>query len=290
MTVLRSARLGIAYQSRGPGEGPVVLCLHGFPDVPQTWDSLGKALADDGFRVVSPWLPGYSPSSTDGPLNAVSVADRLLSFVDELSPDAPAYLVGHDWGALCAYPMLARAPDRFRAASLLAIPHPLIIEQNAPDHPKQLLRSSYIAFFLLRRVAERLIRLRNFALVERLWRLWSPGFEPNAEHLEAVKRCLEVSMPAPLEYYRALSSPKFIREFRRVLDTEPIPVPTLYLHGERDGCMAADIAKGQSRYFSALFETIILTESGHFLHLERPEEVNRAIRTWFQKEKGDSPL
>lgn len=283
MTVQHSKHLGIAYRSSGPPDGPLALCVHGFPDIPRTWDSLSEALIDDGFRVVAPWLPGYSPSSLEGPLNAIATGDRLLKLIDELSPTAPVHFVGHDWGAVSGYVMLARAPLRFRAAALLATPHPRAIQRNGPDHPKQLLRSSYMALFQLRGVAERLVAFRDYALIERLWSLWSPGFEPEAGYLNEVKQCLRDSMPAPLAYYRALSSPAFLRELSRgVPETDPIPVPTIYLHGEHDGCMTPDLAKGQSRYFSALFETIRLAEAGHFLHLERPHDVNTAIREWFK--------
>ncbi len=88
-------------------------------------------------------------------------------------------------------------------------------------------------------------------------------------------------MPAPLGYYRSLRSPKVLGEIRALLKTDPIPIPSLYLHGERDGCIGVELIDGQERYFSALFETIRFAEAGHFLHLERPDEVNQAIVEWF---------
>jgi pimeloyl-ACP methyl ester carboxylesterase len=43
------------------GHGPLVLLVHGFPDIPQTWASQMQALADAGYQVVAPYLPGYLP-------------------------------------------------------------------------------------------------------------------------------------------------------------------------------------------------------------------------------------
>jgi pimeloyl-ACP methyl ester carboxylesterase len=123
--------------------------------------------------------------------------------------------------------------------------------------------------------------LRAFAFVERLWRTWSPGFDPGDDYLDELKLCLRSSMPAPLRYYRALRSPRVIREIRRLLSAGPIVVPTIYLHGEGDGCVGADIARGQEAYFSSLFEQRMLADAGHFLHLERPAVVNEAIVEWF---------
>jgi pimeloyl-ACP methyl ester carboxylesterase len=281
MQHLRSEKTGVSYTSTGEADAPLVVCLHGFPDIPRTWDPLTDVLVRSGFRVIAPWLPGYSPSFLDGPLDLPAVTRRLLAFIEELSPDVPVRLVGHDWGAFITHVALSQKPDRFRAAAILSGPHPLVLEENISKFPQQLLRSSYIAFFQLPTVPERVIRVRDFAFIERLWKMWSPGFDPGTEYFDELKRCLRASMPAPLSYYRALRSPQVIREIGASLRTGPIPVPTLYLHGECDGCLGVELIADQERYFSALFETVRLVEAGHFLHLERPTEVNEAIQNWF---------
>ena len=277
----RCEKTGISYVATGEADAPLVLCLHGFPDIPRTWDPLTDTLERAGFRVIAPWLPGYAPSSLDGPLDLPAVTRRLLAFIEEVSPEAPVRLVGHDWGALITHCALSQKPDRFRAAVTLAMPHPLAIQANVAEFPRQLLRSSYIAFFQPPAVPERVIRARNFAFIEWLWKIWSPGFDPGTEYFGELKECLRASMPAPLSYYRSLRSPRVIRELRALLQTDPIPVPTLCLHGEGDSCMGIELTKGQEQYFSALFETVRFAEAGHFLHLERPTEVNQAIQDWF---------
>ncbi len=277
----QSENTGVSYVSTGEAGAPLVVCLHGFPDIPRTWNSLTTVLVTAGFRVISPWLPGYAPSSRNVPLDLPAVIDRMLAFIEDISANAPVRLVGHDWGAFLTHVALSLKPDRFRAAAILSIPHPLVLEKNVVDFPKQLLRSSYMALFQVPAVAERLIRARDFAFIEWLWKIWSPGFSPGADYFEDLKQCLRVSMPSPLSYYRSLRSPKDLRRLRGLLETAPIPVPSLYLHGERDGCVGLELIHGQEQYFSALFETIRFAEAGHFLHLERPDEVNRAIVEWF---------
>jgi pimeloyl-ACP methyl ester carboxylesterase len=56
----------------------------------------------------------------------------LLAVVDELSPDAPVSLIGHDYGAQLSYPAMARSPQRFRRAILLAGAHPAFVRRNPP--------------------------------------------------------------------------------------------------------------------------------------------------------------
>lgn len=278
----RSEQTGLSYLSTGPEGAPLVVCLHGFPDIPKTWAPLTEDLRRAGYRVVSPWLPGYAPSSLDGPFEVPSLTRTFISFIDELSPSEPIRIVGHDWGSIIAQCTLAQRPDRFRAAALLAIPHLLAFGANVERYPQQARRSAYIGFFQLPAVSDRLLSFRNFRLIERLWEAWSPGFDPGEDYFEELKLCLRSSMPAPLRYYRALVSLKTVRELRELLAGGPIVVPTTYLHGESDGCVGPEIAEGQEEYFSALFEMVKLADAGHFLHLERPAEVNAAILRWFE--------
>ncbi|TFH29503.1 MAG: alpha/beta hydrolase [Myxococcales bacterium] len=282
MRQLRSDRTGISYLSTGAEDEPLVICLHGFPDIPRTWAPLTDHLRGEGYRVVSPWLPGYAPSPLEGPFDIPTVARTTLSLVDELSPSDPVRIVGHDWGSVIVQYALAAWPERFRAAAALAVPHVLAVETNFARYPRELQRSAYIALFQVPIVSDRIVKLRNYHYIERLWRTWSPGFDPGADYFDEIKSCLRASMPAPLKYYRAMTLLHAIRQIRETLAAGPILVPTIYLHGERDGCIGREIAEDQEAHFSALFEMVRLADAGHFLHLERPAEVNAAISRWFE--------
>lgn len=56
-----------AYLAAG-SDGPMALCLHGFPDSAHTWRHLMVRLADAGYRAVAPFLRGFAPTAvpTDG--------------------------------------------------------------------------------------------------------------------------------------------------------------------------------------------------------------------------------
>ena len=99
MRRLRSEQTGLSYVSTGPEDAPLVVCLHGFPDIPRTWGGLTGPLHEAGYRIVSPWLPGYAPSSLEGPFDIPTLTQTILSFIDELSPSVPVRIVGHDWGS-----------------------------------------------------------------------------------------------------------------------------------------------------------------------------------------------
>lgn len=265
-------RRGVFGVRRHGTDGPVVVCLHGFPDDASTYDGLAGALASAGFRVAAVNLRGYAPSPLDGPLGLDDLVDDLLAVVDALSPDEPVALVGHDYGAQLAYPALARAPHRFSAAVLLAGAHPAVLQRNARRHPRQLWMSRYIVFFQLGALADRRVTRHDFAYVDALWRRWAArGAVLPAGHLEHVKRTLAASMPAPVAMYRGGGF---------AVAEQEIPVPTLYLCGADDGCALPTLADGQERLFTGGYEAQVWDATGHFPHLEQPDRTAAAVTAW----------
>lgn len=217
-------------------------------------------------------MRGYAPSTLSGPFHAERLAHDLIDVADALSPGVPVRVVGHDWGAVAVYAALMLAPERFVAAVTMAVPHPGAFLRNLWRLPAQLRRSWYMFFFQLPWISDRAVEANDYALIDRLWKAWSPGWTPPAGYMEELKSCLRASMPAPIQYYRALR--------RRPMRMRRIPVPTLHLHGANDGCIAAEAGRGQERWFSGRFDSRVIHGAGHFLHLERPDEVGRQIAGW----------
>jgi pimeloyl-ACP methyl ester carboxylesterase len=263
----------------GDESAPLVLCLHGFPDTALGWEALLARLAAAGYRAVAPYMRGYHPSTLAGPYHIDRIADDVIALADALAPGQMVRLVGHDWGALATYVALARSPGRFARAVTMAVPHPNAFVANLRAFPGQLRLSWYMTFFQLGARADQRASANDFELIERLWAQWSPGFRPSATYLAELKRCLAASGPAPFEYYRALFRPmrEALRRSRRrlVIDT-----PVLNLHGAQDGCIDARMAARQERYFRGPMESRVLPGVGHFLHIERPDEVAALVVDW----------
>lgn len=272
----------------GDATAPVVLCVHGFPDHARSFDMVAPALVAAGYRCVAPWLRGYAPSTLEGPFDMDCIADDIVAMAQFLSPSRPVALIGHDWGAVASYAALARAPHAFSHAVTMAVPHPLALTRNLRNHPEQLRLSWYMAFFQLRGVADHVVKRDKLAFIDRLWRDWSPSFTPSTEYMRDLKRCLANSLPAPLAYYREMFSlrPSALRQRQALLkQTRSIEVPTLYLHGEQDGCMLYAIGEGQARYFARGFESHCLPKVGHFLHLEAPDIVAKLVAQHIQRSR-----
>ena len=56
----RANQLTFEYLTQG--EGPLALCVHGFPDSPYSYRYLLPALAEAGYRAVAPFNRGFAPT------------------------------------------------------------------------------------------------------------------------------------------------------------------------------------------------------------------------------------
>lgn len=133
MSILDSIRFGTAQTAPGVtiryaemGAGPLVLLVHGFPESWYSWRAQLPALAAAGYRAVAMDVRGYGGSSAPHAVENYSLealAGDCAQLAAQLSPDAPAVIVGHDWGAPIAWTTALLHPDRFRAVAGLSVPH-----------------------------------------------------------------------------------------------------------------------------------------------------------------------
>ena len=215
--------------------------------------------------------------------DADALADDVLAWADALSPGRPVALVGHDWGAAVTYVACARAPDRVRAAVTMAVPHPAVFVR-ALATPAQLARSWYMLAFQLPGF-ERVAAARDFALIDRLWRTWSPGYRLPDPHRHQLHATLDASWPAPLLYYRALTRP-LAEASARLRRRDRIAVPTLYLHGADDGCIGPAVGIGAERYFTGGYQREVVPAVGHFLAAEDPAAIAARVVAWLAAHPG----
>jgi pimeloyl-ACP methyl ester carboxylesterase len=277
---------GLQFAYLTAGQGPLALCLHGFPDSAHTWEGLLPGLAERGFRAVAPWMRGYAPTDvpSDGRYQGGALVADAIALHDALEADGQAVIIGHDWGAFAAYGAGAYAPERWRRVVAMAIP-PLALTAQALFDYDQLSRFWY-QFFFNHPLAEQVVAGDDLAFIDRLWADWSPGFEPG-DRLEQAKAALrpEGHLTAALGYYRALHDPTrhdpALAELQQGL-LAPTPQPTLYLHGQNDGCVLASLGEGAEKFLGPGSRRVLVPDTGHFLHLEAPDAVIPAILEFIQ--------
>jgi pimeloyl-ACP methyl ester carboxylesterase len=274
--------LEVAYLAAGD-EGPLALCLHGFPDSARTWRHLLPALADAGYRAVAPWLRGYAPTAVpaDGRLQNGALVQDAVQLHEVLGGDGDAVVIGHDWGALAANGAAASAPDRWRKVVTAAVPPAGAVAEGFLTY-RQLRRSWYM-FFFQNPLADFAVQLDDLAFIDRLWEDWSPGYTESGDDRAAVKDALRdpANLAAAIGYYRHklqpdLQVPELAAEEAAVSALPP--QPHLYLHGVDDGCMGIEVAERASSYLTVEGSRVELVPgTGHFLHLEAPDVVNGIV-------------
>ncbi len=112
------------------GSRPVILLLHGFPELAYSWRHIMLPLAAAGYHVVAPDQRGYGQTTGwdgdyDGDVSSfrlLSIARDALALVFALGRRSVAAVVGHDFGSPVAACCALIRPDVFRSVVLMSAP------------------------------------------------------------------------------------------------------------------------------------------------------------------------
>ena len=163
----------------------------------------------------------------------------------------------------------------------VSVPHGISVGASFLSDGDQQRKSWYMFFFQLP-LADLAVPTNNFNFINRLWMDWSPNWPEYKSYADKTIEILSKGnvLSKALAYYRCTFQESLqterINSLTGDLSAQTIKVPSLYLHGENDGCIGANLSEGMENFFDEL-ETKILPDCGHFLHLEKPEEVNNII-------------
>lgn len=294
------------------GEGPLVLLVHGFPELGVSWRAQVRALAEAGFHAVAPDMRGYG--GTDKPVEqeAYSILNLVGDMVDLVRAlgETSCVVVGHDWGAPVAWHCALMRPDLFRAVFGLSVP----FQPRRPGGPptpamaaitrRAGLGELYINQFQapdahLEFEADVATGLRKGFYAydgatppERQ----STGFIPeggtfistvpddaslppwmSAEHFdEYVQAFTTGGFKGPVDWYRNLDRNWALTAW---LQDARIRVPAAFVVGERDPVRyyAGQHEAGLKDWATDLRLQAVVPGAGHWIQQERPDEVNRLL-------------
>jgi pimeloyl-ACP methyl ester carboxylesterase len=289
LKTIRTETLEIAYEESGEtNEKPVVL-LHGFPDDPRAWDGVAGSLAKEGFRTIVPYLRGFGPTRF---LHAdilrsgqqAALAYDLNGLIEGLKLKQPI-LSGYDWGARAACTAAALWPAK--VAGLVSIGG-YNIESIARDQMPASARQEYCGWYQWYFHTERGkagLEQNRREICRLLWELWSPNWKfTDARFAETASSFdnpdfVEIVIHSYRHRYGAAAGDPSLKAIERQLAGLPrINLPTIVLHGERDGVHPPGLSEGQEKLFSAHFERRVIPTAGHLLPREAPGAVTAAIR------------
>ena len=135
--------IDFAYLEAGPEDGPLALCLHGFPDHALTYRHLLPELGAAGWHAVAPWMRGYHPTGVapDDQYQSATLALDALALLDALGGDGRSVIIGHDWGSVAACGAGMLEPERMARLVCLAIPQNALAFQKLITDWGQMKRS-----------------------------------------------------------------------------------------------------------------------------------------------------
>lgn len=271
------------------GSGPLLICLHGFPDTADTFAGLLEPLAAAGYRVIAPFMRGYYPSAiaADGDYSLPTLARDVLALIDALyegEGPAQASVIGHDWGGLAAYHAANLAPATIRQLVVMAVPH----MGSAKMSWQQFKNIWYTLFFQLPFIPEWLIRRNNFSFINFIYRLWSPSWDDANANIDAFKHVLRQPncLAATLAYYRCMVRHPTAES--KALLTQSTSVPALWIMGADDRCVDVGQVNNLAAAFTAGVELVVLPHTGHFPHCEQPAAVLAKLLAFLDPAAGSA--
>lgn len=258
----------IAYQRSG--NGPVVLMIHGITTFSFIWRKMIEYLEDKYDLIRVDLLGcGYSEMSPDYDLSLKNHASIMNSFIETLELHE-LHLVGHDLGGGIVQIMAARYPERLLSISMLNPvgydfwPVKPITTMRTPIF-RQLAMAAFDRGYYRSIVKKALYKQESFT--EELLSLFWYNFETSQAKKSFMRfaKCLNVSDLMEIEE-----------------DLKTLQMPVLLLRAERDVYLSTEIT---TRLHEDIPESqlIIIPESGHFMQEDAPEQISKALSTFWSR-------
>ncbi len=310
---------GITLSVEVQGEGPLVILMHGWPELGLSWRHQIPALTVAGYRVAVPDMRGYGASDKPHAPAAYTldtIADDMAGIATHLGA-VRWVAVGHDWGAPAAWRCALRFPEQVAAVFCLSVPHsgppPIpffdIIDKRFPD------RFFYMRYFQDEGVAEAEFEGSDLAASLKRVYYMASGEGVAARSSRNVPRdsrmldSMGEAPPGPLPFMSDDELAQYAAAFRaggfrgplnwyrnfpqnaadaRTYGDNVIRQPSGFLAGDREPVLA--MLPGQLENLrqkcADLRMEISLPGAGHWVQQERPDEVNQALITFLDGVKA----
>lgn len=299
---------GINIHIAEAGEGPLVLLLHGFPELWYSYRHQLEALAAAGYHAVAPDMRGYGRTDAPADISQYAMprlAGDVIGVVNALGGERFA-VVGHDWGSPVAATLGLFRPDLVRGVALLSVPYLPRGDADVLTSLTALLGpDNYQVYFQEPGVAEKALEADVRASVLSTL-IGASGDAPEVNLMDHVDPTTlwgdHSSDPLPawlteedVDYYTSefqrtgyagalnwYRTSKLNWELMAAWHNAPLTPPSLYVAGSKDLVVNwpgfADVIP-MLRDFSMpnLTKAEIIEGSGHWVQQERPDQVNELL-------------
>lgn len=287
---IKAGPLDIGYAELGPARGPVAICLHGWPYDVHSYLDVAPILAEQGYRVIVPYLRGHGTTRFRSARTArngqqSAIAADVVALMDALRIEK-AVLAGFDWGARSAAVVAALWPERCRA--LVSVGGYLVVDLVANLKPLAAAAEHnwwYQYYFATERgrlaMEDRDLRRE---LTRFVWTTVSPTWHfDDATFDRAATAFDNPDHPAiVIHNYRwrlslAEGEPRYAGLERRLAARPVVRVPAITLDPDRDPFTAPGDGASYRDRFTGAYEHRTLAGVGHNVPQEAPEAFARAV-------------
>jgi pimeloyl-ACP methyl ester carboxylesterase len=266
---------GAAIHVRVGGQGPAVVCLHGFGDTGDMWAPVAAALAPN-HRVVVPDLRGIGLSShPEGGYEKTTQAQDIAEVMDALKVEK-ADLVTHDIGNMVGYALAAQFPGRVTKWVVIDAPLPGIGPWD------EIVQSPMLWHFNFRGPdVERLVAGRERIYLDRFWNELSANpkaiDEATRSHYAALY-ALPGAMHSAFSQFAAFNQDAI--DNKALAAKQMLVMPVLALGADHSfGTQMGDIM----RLVASDVTPGVIRDSGHWVMEEQPAQTTAAIVEFIDK-------
>jgi pimeloyl-ACP methyl ester carboxylesterase len=302
------------------GKGPLILCVHGWPELWYSWRHQIKHFAEKGYTVAAMDVRGYGGSSRPYAVKAYtlrSLAGDVAAVANHLG-DGKAILFGHDWGAPIVWTTALLYPGIITAVASLSVPYIPVSDVPFSELAKAIYtdRFFYQTYFQPEGVAEAELEADIPASLRKVYFALSGDAPLNTwiAHKPVDARLLDGMVDPPLSstWMSATDLEEYADAFRgsglrgplnryraqrfdpaELVDLagKPLAQPSFFIAGERDAVRSfipgRDLFADPGTACTDFRGSVIIPRAGHWVQQEAPAETNAALDRFLDDLKGN---
>lgn len=287
---VKAGVLDVGYAELGPVDGPVVLCLHGWPYDIHSFVDVAPLLAGLGYRVIVPYLRGHGTTTflsrrTPRTAEQSAVALDIVALMDALRIDK-AVLAGFDWGSRTADIIAALWPERVKAlVSTSGYVITNVMSQLSPAAPPVEHTWWYQWYFATPRGKKAMEDTdERIALCRYVWTLVSPNWNFDEATFQRTAQAFHNPDYAAIVLFNyrwrigLIETDHRYTPYEKQLATAPsIGVPTITLDPALDPFTPPGDGKNYRDHFTGPYIHRTIADIGHNLPQEAPTAFAQAV-------------
>jgi pimeloyl-ACP methyl ester carboxylesterase len=292
------------------GKGPLILCVHGWPELWYSWRHQLSHFAARGYTVAAMDVRGYGGSSRPHAVEAYTLrclADDVAAVTNRLG-GGKAILFGHDWGAPIVWTTAVLYPGMITAVAGLSVPYIPVSNVPFSELAKEIYadRFFYQTYFQPEGIAEAELEADIPASLRKIYfslsgeapldtwlvrktadaKLLDGMVDPqpfpawmSAGDLQAYADAFNGNgFRGPLNRYRAQ---RFDPAELADIKGKPVTQPSFFAAGERDAVRrfipGMDLYADPGAACTDFRGSVIIPRVGHWVQQEAPAETNAAL-------------